>query len=404
MKNLQISLLLIFLFIQSFIYATKLQEGYWFGNLKLQNLHQLHFIFNVDSTQKIVIYNGKEKIKMKSFEYKADSLKVYFSCFPNYLIFKIDSSNQNRISGYFVNPDRKKHSKIAFEAVFYGADKESIQALEKPQDISGKWQVNFSPNTKYEYPAIGKFEQNYDDISGTFLTETGDYRYLSGSFNDNKLKLSSFDGAHVFLFTATLENDTLKGEFLSGNHWKTEWIGVRNDDFQLKDPDSLTYMVKDTFDFNFKTVNGENYSYPNASLKGKVVIVQILGTWCPNCLDETNFYKELYDTYNAEGLEIIGVAYEVPEAYEEQVQRINRYTKNKNVAYPILVGGIASKSITSKDFDMLNEITSFPTSIFINKDGEVVKIHTGFNGPGTGEIYEDYKVETTQLINKLLRE
>src|SRR5690554_7950896 len=117
-------------------------------------------------------------------------------------------------------------------------------------------------------------------------------------------------------------------------------------------------MVKDDFKFQFKNLNGQNYVYPNQQLKGKVVIVQILGTWCPNCLDETKFYNELYDQFHNEGLEIIGVAYESPENFEDQVERIQRYIDNKSVPYPILVGGRASKTITSKDSDMLNKVSS----------------------------------------------
>jgi thiol-disulfide isomerase/thioredoxin len=409
MKCKQIFILVFSLLTIFLVQGAELNKGWWKGSLNLQNSHQLQFVFNVDSTQKVTIYNDEEIVEMKSFEFKNDSIKVHFSSFANYLIFKVDSLNTNKIAGYFVNPDRKKYSRIEFNAYHNSLLDNDLEIKvnfkhQKYQNVAGKWQVTFDPNTDDKYPAIGKFEQKNNLITGTFLTETGDYRFLKGLIFENEVRLTSFDGAHVFLFTATLENDTLKGEFLSGNHWKTDWIGVRNEEFQLKDPDSLTYMVKDTFDFNFKTVNGADYAYPNESLKGKVVIVQILGTWCPNCLDETNFYKELYDEYNANGLEIIGVAYEAPDNLDDQVDRINRYRENKDVPYQILVGGLASKDGSSKDFNMLNRISSFPTSIFINKDEEVVKIHTGFNGPGTGEIYEEYKIETIQLINKLLRE
>lgn len=395
--------LTLFLFTHLFSRASEIKEGSWVGKLHLQENNDLSFNFEVDNNQEIVIKNGKERVEMKSLMFENDSLKIYFSSFPNYLIFKIDSLNENKLSGYFVNPDRKKHSRIAFSAKYY----ESFGVIDlgkQIQNIEGNWQIAFSPNSKSKYPAIGKFEQNGHTVYGTFLTETGDYRFLNGSILNNELHLSSFDGAHVFIFNATLENDTLKGEFLSGNHWKTNWIGFKNEKFKLKDPDSLTYMVKDTFAFNSNTINGEDYSFPNEKLKNRVVIVQILGTWCPNCMDETMFYNELYKEYNHLGLEIIGVAYESPKSFEDKVERINRFTKNREVKYQVLVGGQASKAETSEDFHMLNKISSFPTSIFINKYGEVVKIHTGFNGPGTGEIYLNYKKKTRELIEKLLQE
>lgn len=403
MNYKHVVVLILFLFTHLFSSASEIKEGSWVGKLLLQENNELSFNFEIDNNQEITIRNGKERVEMKSLTNENDSLKVYFSSFPNYLIFKIDSLNENKLAGYFVNPDRKKHARIAFTAEYY----ESFGIVdlgEEFQNIEGNWQIAFSPNSKSEYPAIGKFEQNYHSIYGTFLTETGDYRFLRGSIVDNQLKLSSFDGAHVFLFNATLKNDTLKGEFLSGNHWKTDWIGFKNEKFKLKNPDSLTYMVKDDFTFNFQTVEGRKYVYPNNKTQNKVVIVQILGTWCPNCLDETMFYKELHEKYNHLGLEIIGVAYESPASFEGKVERINRIRANKEIKYDILVGGQASKQECSEDFNMLNAISSFPTSIFINKYGEVVKIHTGFNGPGTGEIYSDYKTKTIELIERLLKE
>jgi thiol-disulfide isomerase/thioredoxin len=392
---------LLFFFIVNIFFgnANELKEGYWKGELKLEENNTLNFVFFINKKQRITIQNAQERILLKEAIPKNDSLFLSFLSFPNYLIFKVKSKKS--IEGYFVSIDRKSNRRIALNGQYFG-DKEPKYSDKKENKLNGNWQVSFDPETKNKFPAIGKFKQNGNRLTGTFLTETGDFRFLSGSFKNNKLTLSSFDGAHVFLFTATLKNDTLKGDFLSGSHYKTNWIGFKNKKFELENPDSLTYMVKDLFTFNFKTTAGEDYKYPNKDLENKVVIIQILGTWCPNCLDETMFYKELYEEYNNLGLEIIGVAYESPYSFIERVKRINRFTENKKIAYPILVGGHASKKESSKDFNMLNEITSFPTSIFINRHGEVIKIHTGFNGPGTGEIYTDYKNKTKILIESLL--
>lgn len=405
MKNCNIYICLFFISLIFPFQAQKLNEGHWYGYLKLQQKHQLFFHFSVDGMQNMTIHNDKEIVEMQSFEMVNDSIRVYFSNFPNYLIFKPHKDNAHKIKGFFVNPERKSNGRVAFVAEYFGKVVENLpndQSTHK--NIAGKWKTTFNIESNNAYPAIGIFKQNEDLVSGTFLTETGDYRFLSGRMIDNQLRLSSFDGSHVFLFKARLKNDTLKGEFLSGNHWKTNWIAVRNDDFKLKSPDSLTYMIKDEFEFNFKTLENNDYIFPNKELKNKVVIVQILGTWCSNCLDETRFYKELYEEYHTEGLEIIGVAYEYPNSFEGKVKRVKQFYNQKNIAYPILIGGNASKAESSADFHMFNSISSFPTSVFLNKNGEVVKIHTGFNGPGTGEIYENYKKKTKALIEDLLKE
>ena len=53
---------------------------------------------------------------------------------------------------------------------------------------------------------------------------------------------------------------------------------------------------------------------------------------------------------------------------------------------------------------MLNKIISYPTTIFIDKKGNVRKIYTGFSGPATGEAYTDFVKETTEFVEMLLRE
>ena len=53
---------------------------------------------------------------------------------------------------------------------------------------------------------------------------------------------------------------------------------------------------------------------------------------------------------------------------------------------------------------MLKDIIGFPTTIIIDKKGDVRKIHTGFSGPGTGEHYIEFISEFEKLTNDLLAE
>lgn len=378
-------------------------KKYWNAHLQLTEDIKLPFIFSTTENKNdsfIEIYNDEEVIKL-SLTKSNDSLRYDFEAYSNYLILK---KTDNKIEGYFVQPDRSSHNRIPLTGEVYGKDKPNVNS-HSTLSVDGKWKVYFEANKEGEYPAIGEFNQNEKGrVTGTFMTETGDYRFLDGYIKDDKLLLSTFDGSHAFLFTADVSQDSLKGYFYSGRHWKTNWTGQKNDTFSLKDPNELTYLTKDTFSFQFPTVENQLYKYPNKELQGKVTIIQILGTWCPNCMDETSFYKEIYNKYNAQGFEIVGVAYEYPSEFKEQAKRVKNYTENLELPYTILIGGKASKSKASTDFNMLNEISSFPTSIFINKKGEIVKIHTGFNGPGTGEVYSDYVRETHSLIQKLLNE
>lgn len=376
-----------------------LKEGYWNGDFLIQN-HHIPIMFHIDSDQKIVVYNGNNHLEMKEIQVKNDSVKVDFNDFPNYLKFKINSKKQ--LTGYFVNPDHKE-PKIDFQAKYvsdtlFNLFKNSNQI----DDVLGKWEVKFRSDTDHPYFAIGQFYKDKNSVKGTFLKNSGDEGFLNGTFNNDTLKLYTFNGSSAGVFIAELKDDTLNGLVLSGNSGKTHWKGYRNDDFQLADKDSITYLVKDSLHLNFKKLNGEDFTFPNKQLKDKVVIFQIMGTWCPNCLDETHFLKELYKKYHTDGLEIIGIAYERPITFENQSKRVQRYIDNEKISYPILIGGSVTNNKVLEDFSMFNDIVAFPTAIYINKEGEVAKIYTGFSGPGTGTFYEEYKKETIEFIENLL--
>ncbi len=79
-------------------------------------------------------------------------------------------------------------------------------------------------------------------VKGTFRTKTGDYRYLDGVVDGDTLKLSTFDGTHVFMFKAQVTDSTFQGYFYSGNHSVEKFIAKRNDAFELPDANTLTFL------------------------------------------------------------------------------------------------------------------------------------------------------------------
>lgn len=408
-RNTGLILLCLGLIIYSCTTSTEnLKTGSWQGFLHLYDNIELPFLLNVDkntANYEIAVFNGKEKIQLLfDFEQSSntDSLVYVFDVFHTYLIFTI--VDNEKISGYWVNNDRKNHSRIPFQAIF-GQPKLTSTV---PLEITGSWEVYFDyKDEKNTYPAVGKFSQSTNSeytIDGTFLTETGDYRFLTGQAIDDVLTLSCFDGSHAFLFIADVFNDSINGVFYSGSHWQTEWYGVKNDTFVLTNPYELTYITNnEPLRFQKNNFAGKRVNYPSSAFSNKVIILQLFGSWCPNCLDETLFFNELYEKYSDDGLEIIGIGYELPEKEEDQLIRLQKYKERLNIKYPLLLGGKASKQAASEDFPMVNAISSFPTTFFIDREGNIVKIHTGFNGPGTGEVYEHYTQEVEKLIEHLIK-
>jgi thiol-disulfide isomerase/thioredoxin len=387
-----------------------LKQGSWSGNLTLSSTNNLRFQIELKKVKKEYIFtliNGEERIEMIHPRTERDSLVLEFPLFHSMLVLK--QHNSESLNGYWLNLNKGMNYTVPCELNFGYTHRFPSQKLFlstfQPSNFNGKWECLFEPNTPDSYKAIGIFNQQYSRIEGTFLTETGDYRFLEGNVIADSIYLSCFDGSHAFLFTGKISQDGIDGKFYSGKHWETNWSAVKNETFKLTNPDSLTY-VRDTnrVHFKFKDINGKDFNFPNAAYENKVTIIQIMGTWCPNCMDETSFYKDLYAKYNSEGLEIISIGYEIGSDFLTQAESIYRLKNRLNIEYALLVGGSASKNLASTHFSMLNQIISFPTSIWIGKDGLVRKIHTGFNGPGTGKYYEDYTRETAIFIEKLLKE
>jgi len=382
-----------------------LKNGGYEAHLQLNQATILPVRLTVETAQKqqvLVIHNAEERIELHVKKREGDTLVIPFPNFDSEL--RVVASHKKRLRGFWVNHNKSGNYRIPFEADF--VQKAPAPTASASVDLTGTWETYFSPGTEDQEPAAGIFQQVQTNIRGTFLTETGDYRFLEGTVEGTRFYLSCFDGSHAFLLTGTVSGNTIEGTFFSGKHYQTNWKSTKNDGFKLSNPDSLTYLKEDNslVKFTLKDLNGKEYTFPNAETQGKVVIIQIMGTWCPNCMDETKYYKELFAAYHAKGLEIISVGYEAADSFAEQAAKIQRLKERHNLAFTFLVGGKADKGNASEQFAMLNEVISFPTTIFIGKDGSVKRIHTGFNGPGTGTYYTEYVTKTNALIESLLAE
>jgi thiol-disulfide isomerase/thioredoxin len=275
-------------------------------------------------------------------------------------------------------------------------------------NVTGRWAVNFwDAASKDPTYAIGEFIQTGNAVTGTFLNATGDYRYLQGIVEGDSLKLSCFDGGHAYLFTAKVKGeDSIYGFHFSGPVFKEIWSGKKDNQARLPDEFALTKMKpgKQQLDFSFRDIEGKITSIHDARYKNKVIVIQIMGSWCPNCMDETPVLSELYDSYRNKGVEVIGLAYERSTDFERSQKSLRSFQRRFNVHYDILITGVSVNDSlrTQKTLPQLQSIEGFPTTIFIDKKGEVAKIHTGFNGPGTGEHFSEQKKEFYDLVNELL--
>ncbi len=379
-----------------------LKNGTYRAILEVQDNEELSFIFEVKSPTELHIFNAEEIIKVDEIVYRNDSIFIKTPVFESYIAAAFDGDN---LKGALINKTRKRIS--PFNAEYQNVNRFSPKS-EAIENVTGIWETVFSIGTEGEYIAKGSFEQKDNKVTGTFRTTTGDYRFLEGVIDGDSLKLSTFDGAHAFLFIAKVTDSTLDGQFYSGNHWKEPFEAKRNPTYDLPSIDELTFLKEgyDHFEFAFPDEDGNIVSLKDERFKDKVVVVQIMGTWCPNCLDGSKYYAEFYKANKAKDFEIVALAVEFVKTPELAFSNIARLRERIGMEYPILLAqyGSGSKTKVQEKLPMLNKVMSYPTSIFIDKTGKVRKIHTGFNGPATGEKYVEFKNEFEGFIAELLAE
>ncbi|SFR74072.1 MULTISPECIES: peroxiredoxin family protein [Maribacter] len=385
--------------------TNNLSEGIWLVELNVMDNQELPFNLTVakkdDGSYKMQIYNAEEVIDVDEIEIKGDSIRMQTPVFEGYLA---GTFTENKIQGQFIKESLDRI--VPFTAVYGIEDRFPAKLKKTERNVTGIWETYFSPDLEEEYVGKGIFLQEDSKVTGTFRTTTGDYRFLEGILDGDSLKLSSFDGAHAFLFTAKVTDSSMNGNFYSGNHFKEPFVANRNDGFELPNPDSLTFLNEgyDKLAFSFPDSDGNMISLSDKKYQNKVVIVQLMGTWCPNCLDETKFLVDYLKQDS--NVEVIGLAFESAKTKEIAFKAINRLKDRVAVNYPILLAqyGSYDKKKAQEKLPMLNHILSYPTTIFIDKNGDVRKIHTGFNGPATGEKYVEFKKDFNALITQLSNE
>ena len=386
-----------------------LKEGGWKGVLTLNDSTGLILPFRFDIAFKndsaaITIHNAEEKIDVNEISFTGDSVFIRMPVFDSE--FRCKLSGDSLFSGNWINHSRKDKNIIPFTATYGDSDVFGCPAIDKSFEYAGRWKCLFSPNEPDSSFAVGVFKTSGGKATGTFLTETGDYRYLEGCAFGKYMLLYCFDGSHAFAFHAEImEDSTIWGEFYSGIHHHETWLGWKDDQFELRNADSLTYLKKgfDKLDFAFPNIDNKKVSFSDEKYKNKVTILQIMGSWCPNCMDETKFLTELHKKYSAQGLEVIALCFEKAPEFEHAKSNVMRLKNKFGTDYDFLITGFHPND-ADKALPMLNHVMSFPTTIFVDRKGNVRKIRTGYSGPATGNEHVKYRGEVTSFIESLLAE
>ena len=389
----------------------ELAQGPWLGVLVVDSTEQgmeVPFNMNVYKTaaglDSVEIVNAGEKIAITEITRSGDTLTMQLPVFTSEIVAVVGADS---LKGCYYPKGKENGTCYKFYAVKGITDRFPAATEAATANIQGRWEVIENPGTPDSTVMVGEFKQEGAKVTGTWLNTGGDMRYLEGKISGNKLMLSAVDGAHTLIMTGevTADGKIANGKFMGSPKWKSVWTAVKNDNANLPTVESLIHLKKGPKTFQFACVNlkGDTVKLSDNQFKGKVVIVTASGSWCPNCMDETRFFSELYTKYNAKGLEIVALCFEGKDL-ESSKKAMERFAKQTGANYTFLYAGPRGKETKDKVLYNLEGQVAFPTSIFINRKGEIVKLHTGFSGPGTGEHYTQLVEETTALVEKLLKE
>jgi thiol-disulfide isomerase/thioredoxin len=382
-----------------------LKPGKWTATLLREDGFQIPFGLDFKQENgKLVCYilNGSERMKTENIVGSGDSILISMPVFESY--FRLKATTKDSLTGVWIKGGSTKDLMIPARAVA-GKSRFPNTKQGNTRQVAGKWSVEFTRANQTKRPAVGEFVQNGQSVTGSVLTPAGDYRYLEGIVKGDSLFLSTFDGIHALLFAAEITGETINGYFYSSASVPERFTARKDLNAKLTAPVTVVKEASDgKLNFSFKDLDGNMVSLQSERYRNKVVVVQLMGSWCPNCMDEMAFLSEYYRENKDRGVEVIALAYELTTDEYRSRKSLRKFQQHFKVQYPMLITGVAvgDPARTEKTLPQLTEIKVFPTSIILDKNGVVNEINTSFYGPATGQYHLDYKADFERRISALL--
>jgi peroxiredoxin len=388
--------------------ASQAQQHTWAAQLHRSDGVAIPFIFEWRTKNKKpvwIIRNAQERIEVTAITQQGDSVFAQMPVFESQ--FRAQLINKGKkLNGVWIKGGSVSQTVMPFTANWQQSRFKYTSA--STTNVSGRWAVEFAGAKNGA--SVGEFLQKGTKTIGTFLNPTGDYRYLEGTTDGDTLRLSCFDGGHAFLFTAFVAapNKLEQGFFYSGASFKQSWTAQKNANATVPQDKVAMYAKpgEEQLHFSFLDIDSNRVSITDEQFKNKVVIIQLMGSWCPNCMDETEFLSNYYRQNKQRGVAVIALAYEYSTQWQRSANSLRKFKDKYNVQYPILITGVTvgDSLRTEKTLPEITPIRFFPSSIVLDKNGKIRKLDTGFNGPGTGIHHELWRKEFEATVNGLLAE
>ena len=383
------------------------QKGMWAGTMTIVENKQLPFRMYLDlnsAPYASCFLNGAEQTSIPEIRFHGDSLSFLFSEY-NAAMNGIWDGTEWRGKFFRYRSDTTWNN-------FLATPKDAIQGNSLPAPssgfpLTGKFQVYSSYIKGIDSSTTANFWMKNDSIFGTLIAPDGDYGLLAGTQVGSKATLTRFTGWQAFL----LELDHIDTHWEGGLYARTGKPmtvtlvpqSVSKSGLKAVDLPAIKSPKKPFTFFGISSV-GKVVSSEDSAFRNKALIIDIMGTWCHNCLDAAPLLQQIYTAFGKDGLEIVGLAFEISENPETAKKNLALFQKRFGITYTILYcGSTNDANVELKLRSQLNGFSAYPTTLFVNKKGVVKKIHVGFNGPGTGEEYQRQVRQYFETANQLVK-
>jgi thiol-disulfide isomerase/thioredoxin len=379
-------------------------EGTWDATVTVNN-DFVPFRIEIDGTGADVhsyFFNGDDRVNpSNSGTFQNGSLVLNFDSYATGLKATLNDGVLNGTYG------GGSGSAYAFQAKRHDPSLVASSDQHAP-DISGLWEIQVkSPKGESAWHFV--VNQTGAKIDAAILRVDGDTGTLSGSYQDGKFALSHFTGERPFYVEVTPHPDGSLQLQIASFHDTQTLIALRPAEARARNlapPDDPTQHTKvknasQPLRFTFPDVTGRIVSNTDDRFQGKVMLVNITGSWCPNCHDEAPFLEELYRKYHGQGLEIIALDFE-PAEQLQSLSRVRAFIKRYGIEYTYLIAGEPSQ--LNEKIPQAENLNAWPTTFFVGRDGLVRSIHTGFTGQASGELNSRLKDDVRNEIAQLLSE
>jgi len=382
------------------------QSGMWTGALDVGENKHIPFRLFLDlnsATPAGYFLNGPEQTSIPEILVHGDSLSLLFSEYGAAMRGIWDGKEWRGRFFRYRTDTSSNYFAVAPEHVIKDRP---VSGSSAGLPLLGDYQANISSVLGIDSTTRAKFWMKGDSIFGTLIAPDGDYGLLAGIQIGSKATLTRFTGWQAFLLELERQDTHWTGRLYTRSGKPMELTLIPQPVLATEQHSSMSTTIKNwkkPFTFFGTTSTGKVLSSEDPSLKNKALLIDIMGTWCHNCMDAAPLLQQISSEFGKDGLVVIGLAFEISDNPEVAKKNLGLFQKRYGLTYPMLFcGSTNDENVGQKLRSQLNNFSGYPTTLFLNKKGIVKSIHVGFHGPGTGEEYQRQVQQYYKTVRELI--